>query len=110
VSGSVRQGQTAGGLAEVDITLSVAGQQLSALEIRIIGQPLQSGGVQMTRSNVTLGMSSNPAQYRGRVTGLSGTNIAAVVRDSSGAKLSLVAQLQIDPNAGTASGSVNATP
>jgi methionine sulfoxide reductase heme-binding subunit len=110
VSGTVRQGQTPDELAEVDINLSVSGRSLSALDLKLIGQPLDGGGVEMERSSVTLGTSSDPTQYRGQITSLNSTNIAARVRNSSGATLSLALQLQIDPNAGTASGSVSATP
>ncbi len=110
VSGTVRQGQSASGLQEVDISLSVTGQRLSALDIRLTGPPLAGGGVAMTSSRVTLGTGSNPTQYRGIVTVLDGANIEARVRDARGARIRLLAQLQIDPGGGTASGTVSAAP
>ncbi len=109
-SGTVQQGSAGDGLATVDISLSLAGQQLSNLAIHLRGQGIQGGGIAMRSSEVTLGTGSNPGQYRGQVTSLQGTNIAARVSDSSGHTLNLVCQLNIDPNTGAVSGTVSATP
>ncbi len=108
VSGTVHQGPE-GDQQLVDITLSVAGQPLSTLEIRILGTPIDGGGVHMTSSRVYLGTASDPHRYRGRVTALGGTNIQARVRDAHGSLLTLLARLQLDPNTGNASGTVSAT-
>ena len=94
----------------VDISLIIHSQALSNLHIRIEGEPINGGGVQMTGSRVTLGPSSNPDQYSGRVTALQGTGIAASVSDAAGSAVSVVAQLQISPGPGTATGTVTATP
>lgn len=110
VSGTATQGELANGLAEVNIPLAVAGQQLSALDIRIAGQPLGGGGLAMTSSSVTLGTSSNPIQYRGSVTALNGTKIQASVSDASGATLTLLAQLQVNPRSGAVTGTLTASP
>jgi sulfoxide reductase heme-binding subunit YedZ len=108
VQGKVTQ-SSAGGLAQIHIVLFVSGQRLSALHILIEGQPINGGGVQMTRSSVTLGPASDPHQYRGSVTGLQGTTIAASVRDAAGHSYNLVAQLQLDQQSQSASGTVTAT-
>jgi methionine sulfoxide reductase heme-binding subunit len=110
VSGTVHQGQAGGGLVVVDIPLSVQGQRLSSLSFRIAGEPVDGGGVQMTSSRVTLGPGSDPRAYRGVITALEGTNIEAVVRDRSGARLTLVAQLQIDQGSGSVTGTVSSRP
>ena len=60
--GRVRQVQLTNGLMLVDISLTVHGQRLSVLHIRINGQPVGGGGVEMASSRVTLGPSSNPDQ------------------------------------------------
>ena len=109
-SGTVRQASLGEGQARVEITLSLAGQQLNKLAIRLRGQAIGGGGIEMTSSDVTLGSQSNPGEYRGHVTSLQGTNIAAHVSDGSGHQLGVVAQLNIDPNTGAASGTVNVTP
>lgn len=110
VTGTLRQGQAVGGLVEVHITLNVAGQHLSTLGIRILGQPADGGGVAMSSSRVELGPASNPSQYRGQVTSLQGTSIAATVHVAGGASLQLVARLQIDSASGSVSGTVTASP
>ena len=63
----------------------------------------------MSSSRVTLGTRSMPALYRGRVTGLEGTNVAARVTSAQGS-LSLVVQLQIDPRSGAVTGALGARP
>jgi len=107
-SGTVSQAQGNEGTAAVDISLNLSGQQLSNLAIRLHGEPIE-GGIQMTSSEVTLGSQSNPSQYSGRVTSLEGTNIGAQVSDAHGHTLNLTAQLNIDPNTGRASGTVQAS-
>ena len=97
LTGVVRQGQLDGGLHQVHLVLTVGGQHLSTLGIRLIGEPAGNGGVDMTTSRVELGTSSEPAMYRGQVTSLDGSKIGALVSDSSGTQLMLNAQLQIDP-------------
>ncbi|HUE25674.1 MAG TPA: ferric reductase-like transmembrane domain-containing protein [Solirubrobacteraceae bacterium] len=109
-SGSVQQGSAGGGLATVDISLSLAGQHLSRLAVNLRGQAIDGGGLEMSSSDVTLGSASNPGQYTGRVTSLQGTNIGARVTDSAGHTLNLVCQLDIDPNTGAAAGTVSAAP
>jgi sulfoxide reductase heme-binding subunit YedZ len=110
VSGTMRQGQRADGSAEVDITLSAGAQRLSALDIRLIGPPLPGGGIQMQTSEVTLGTGADPTAYRGKVVALNGSNIAALVRDSRGRSLRLVARLVLDPSTGNATGTLSAGP
>jgi hypothetical protein len=108
--GTMRQGQTANGAAEVDITLRAAAQRLSALDIRLIGQPLPGGGLQMQTSEVTLGTGADPTAYRGRVVALDGSDIAASVRDRRGRSLRLMARLALDPATGSATGTLSADP
>jgi sulfoxide reductase heme-binding subunit YedZ len=107
--GRVRQTELASGLTLVDISLAVHGQRLNSLHIRIKGQPVEGGGVQMISSRVTLGPASNPDQYDGHVTALNGTSIAASVADG-GAGLSLVARLQVASGTGMAVGTLIASP
>jgi hypothetical protein len=108
ISGTVRQGQTDDGRAVVHMLLTVAGQHLNALHILIEGTPVDGGGVQMTRGDVTLGTGSEPHLYRGTVTALNGTEIEAQVSDAGGASLILNARLQIDQG-GAAAGTLSAT-
>jgi sulfoxide reductase heme-binding subunit YedZ len=111
VTGTVHQGQV-GGQAVVDISLAIAGQQPNQLHIQISGQPLDGGGVQMTSSEVTLGTNSNPAQYRGKVTGLEGANVAAVLRGAGAGAgaIQLLTRLEIGSGSGSVGGSVTVSP
>jgi hypothetical protein len=99
-----------GGLVGVNIGLNVSGQTLSKLAVHLQGEPIQGGGIQMSSSSVTLGPASNPTLYRGTVTALDGTNVNAVVRDPQGHTLNLAMGLQIDPNTGSAGGTLSARP
>jgi hypothetical protein len=86
--------------------MTVHEQRLSVLHIRIKGQPIDGGGVEMTSSRVTLGPSPNPDQYDGRVTALDGTTIAARLSDSRASGLALLARFQLAAGLGTATGTV----
>jgi hypothetical protein len=107
VSGSIEQFPIDDGLVRVELRLRVPGQLLDALAIWIDGHPPSDGGVELTDSRVTLGTTSNPTLYTGRITDLEGSNVAASVRGSHGA-LSLLTQLQIDPSSGSVTGTVSA--
>ena len=73
VTGTVSQSRLGSGLVRVELHLALAGQALSALDIRLDGQPLGGGGVEMTSSRVTLGTPSDSSRYAGLVTALEGT-------------------------------------
>ena len=109
VTGTTGQAPLGNGLVQVDLRLALAGQPLNAFDIRIDGQALSDGGVEMTSSAVTLGTSSKPTMYRGRVTALAGTSIQARVSSTRGS-LVLIARLQIDPSSGSVTGNVTAQP
>jgi hypothetical protein len=109
VSGTVNQSQLSGGRVQVELKLTIAGQSLRALDVRIDGRPLSGGGVALSSSVVTLGTSASPSLYRGRITGLEGTNIAARLSSPQGS-LALVTQLQIDPRSGAVTGALAARP
>ena len=108
-SGNVAQSSLPGGLVRIELKLALSGNALNTLYIRIDGRALGGGGVSMLSSSVTLGSTAQPARYRGRVTALAGTNVQARLV-GAGARLGLLAQLQIDPGAGTAAGSVSVQP
>jgi Ferric reductase like transmembrane component len=109
VSGRVRQARLANGLELIAISLRTHDRGARDLSIRIQGQPIDGGGVEMSSSRVDLGPPANPDQYAGHVTALAGTGIEADVSDSSGATLQLIARLQIPPDSGVATGTLTAT-
>jgi hypothetical protein len=109
VSGTVSQGQTDDGLTVVHMLLTVAGQHLDAFHVLIEGDPIDGGGVKMTRGEVTLGTEDEPHLYQGRVNALNGTDIEGQVSNASGTSLTLTAQLQIDLGRGAAAGTLSTT-
>ena len=110
-TGTVQQTQTTSGLAQVEIKLVLAGTSLSALDIRLQGQPQPGGGLSMSASQVTLGTASDPTRYTGAITALQGTHLAATVTRSDGGALAITAALQLDPSGGTtATGTVAVRP
>jgi hypothetical protein len=108
-TGTVTQGESDEGQAEVYISLTLPGEQLSHLGIRIFGHALSGGGLQMTSSRVSLGTASDPTLYRGQVSALDGPDVeAAVSNGATGAQI--VAQLQLDAQVGSAAGTVQVQP
>ena len=86
--------------------VKLSGGQGGTLGIRIVGQPLGDGGVSMAQSMVTLGPPGRPTLYTGRVTSLQGTHLAASVRGSDGAAVSLQIDISIDQANQTVAGAV----
>ena len=79
LDGTSRQtGPAADGRAQVDIAaqIHVAGAPLR-LQLRLSGQALPGGGLQMTSSNVNLGPGGQADLYRGRVVALRGNLVDA---------------------------------
>jgi DMSO/TMAO reductase YedYZ heme-binding membrane subunit len=109
VSGTVTESQAASGLVSVDVSLSVASNELSSLDVQIFGQAQGGGGVQMTSSSVSAGTATAPALYTGTITSLAGTNIAARLSSASGQVLDI--QLVLALGGGdSATGTVTVTP
>jgi sulfoxide reductase heme-binding subunit YedZ len=109
ILGSIKQGPgPAAGLVAVKIATTFTGPPSGRLDIEIDGQPVGAGGVSLRSSSVTLGSSSTPTIYRGRIVALNGTRIVARVRSSDGYRLSLQVALAVDSGAGTVSGTLAA--
>jgi len=110
VTGSVSQRRGANGLVEVDLSLAVANPALGKVDVRIDGNAVTGGGVQMTASSVTAGTTASPVLYHGAITSLEGTQIAARVISADGHTLALGLVLRVDSAAGSASGTLQVAP
>jgi DMSO/TMAO reductase YedYZ heme-binding membrane subunit len=110
VSGSATQTRTARGLVEVQIALTIANGQLAVAAVSLYGDPVASGGVEMTSSTVSIGSATEPALFSGAVTSLTGTDIDARVSAADGRTLDLAIDLRINAATGAATGTVRATP
>jgi Ferric reductase like transmembrane component len=109
ILGSIKQGPgPAAGLVAVKIATTFTGPPSGRLDIEIDGQPVGAGGVSLRSSSVTLGSSSTPTIYRGRIVALNGTRVVARVRSSDGHRLSLQVALAVNSGAGTVSGTLAA--
>jgi ferric reductase like protein len=94
----------------VELALRVRGGALGNLRIRMGGQPLQSGGLEMTGSQVDLSLAGASSVLQGQIVSLAGQRILARVTDASGAKLSLRADVQIDSQSGAVTGTLTGAP
>jgi methionine sulfoxide reductase heme-binding subunit len=104
ISGTFSQTAAPGGEV-VDLALSFAGGARGQLRVRLAGAP-QGSGLSMTGSQVDLTAVGLRSAMAGQVVSLQGQQFDARVSDSSGSKLLLHADLNIDSQAGTVTGSL----
>lgn len=108
LSGTLRRGETADGLAAVDLAMTFGGRSPGAVDVRIQGEPASGGGVSMTASRVVIGPRSAPGAYRGRIVSLDGQHVLATATDSAGRALRLELALDIDPEGRNVGGTIRA--
>lgn len=109
--GTLSQGTTSSGLALVNMNVVLTGSASGLMQIVLEGVPLSGGGIEMTQSQVILGRQAGNALYKGQVTGLAGTQVAAVVRPvrASGEPLNLRIALTLSPSGNTVKGTLIAS-
>jgi hypothetical protein len=84
LGGTATESSGASGVAKVELAMRLTGGARGAADVVLEGQPLPSGGVSVQASRVTLGPTSDPARYRGRVISLQGPNVEAEATDRAG--------------------------
>jgi len=99
---------SADGRVTIQLATTMSGGASGSLQIDLVGQPVESGGVLMESSQVSMGPSSQPALYRGSVVGLRGARITAAVQSAGRPSLQLVIDVQIDASGTTVTGTVSA--
>jgi hypothetical protein len=104
ISGTISQTGVTGG-AVVDLALNFTGGERGILRVRLAGAP-EDGGLSMTGSQVDLTAVGLRSAMAGQIVSLDGSRFDARVRDSSGAQLLLRANLNIDSQGGTVTGSL----
>jgi sulfoxide reductase heme-binding subunit YedZ len=108
LAGSVHQFSAAGG-AIVDLNLHLSGGASGRLRIRLGGEPSSGGGgLTMTGSQVDLATPGTPV-LAGHVTQLAGTELAARLFSRAG-RMDIQVRLNIDSQAGSATGRLDARP
>lgn len=95
----------AGGGAILDIELRVSGGVTGTLRIRLGGQPA-GAGLAMSGSQVDLVAAGLPAPLEGQVTNLNGSEVEAHLAGGPQRPLDLIAELNIDNQTGTVTGTV----
>jgi sulfoxide reductase heme-binding subunit YedZ len=106
LSGTVQQ-TTAGEGAIVELAMRLSGGGSGQLRVRIGGQPVGDGGLSMTGSQVDL--LTGGTVFQGTITNLQGQQFTARVQ-GGGSALILQADLQLDQENNTVSGSLQAQP
>lgn len=110
IDGTVHESTDPSGLVSLVLDTRLAGGARGLLNVRIVGPPTADGGVSMQESRVTLGPSSDPTRYVGRIVSLQGTRLTASLASSGNRALRLDVSLQIDARAGTVSGRATGRP
>lgn len=111
LSGTVKQepGPVRGQIA-VHIATSFTAPVAGRLEIQLDGPAVSGGGVALRSSSVSLSAPPTPASYRGSIVALAGNRLLADVSDAEGHRLSLQVVLAVNPEAGTVTGTLAASP
>ena len=104
LGGTERETPLDNGLVAVTLDMTLQGRANGHLGVRIIGQPLQTGGVEMQQSSVTLGPAGDPGAYTGRIGSLAGQQLSASLTGRDGRAVQVRANFQIDSRAGTVTG------
>jgi methionine sulfoxide reductase heme-binding subunit len=108
LSGTVRESSASGG-AVVDLTTNVSGQVRGRFRVRIAGQPI-GAGLSMTGSQVDLALAGVPTPLQGTINDLRGTEFTARLTDSQGSIVDVHAELHIDNQNNTVTGTLSGTP
>jgi hypothetical protein len=109
LDGRETRGESADGLATVDLSMRFGGEADGAVDVLLEGRALEDGGIQMSRSRVTLGPRSKPASYSGRVLQLEGNRIVASVTEPGRRPLRVAMSVVVDPQ-DSISGTIAAGP
>jgi len=109
LSGSVAENSAPGG-AIVDLALQVSGQVRGRMRVRLGGVPIGGGGgLSMTGSQVDLALAGQRSVLQGRIDSLRGEEFDARL-SGSGSTVDIHAQLQIDTNNNTVTGTLSGAP
>jgi hypothetical protein len=109
LSGTASQQQASGG-AIIELSLRLDGGAHGQMRIRLGGEPLPSGGLSLTGSQVDLTGPGMPSAMVGKISSLRGDQFDARVSDASGSVVELRASLTIDQNTGSVTGTMTGAP
>jgi sulfoxide reductase heme-binding subunit YedZ len=109
LTGSTTQTNASSG-SIVELSMRLSGGATGQMRVRLGGAPLPGGGLQLTGSQVDLSAPGMPSAMTGRVVSLTGDRFRARVTDRSGTIVRLDANVNVDENSGTVSGTVSGVP
>jgi DMSO/TMAO reductase YedYZ heme-binding membrane subunit len=109
LSGTITQTQALGG-AILDLVMRVSGGAHGELRVRLAGAPDGAGGLSLTGSQVDMSAAGLASVLQGRVVSLRGQQFTARVADRTGSTLDLQANLNIDSQSGSVTGTLAASP
>jgi sulfoxide reductase heme-binding subunit YedZ len=109
LAGRVTQTPERGG-AILDLAMRLSGGARGRLRVRMGGAPISGGGLSMTGSQVDLLADGLPSVMEGQIVSLQGQQFLAHVASASGSQVNLRANLMIDSQNGTVTGTLSATP
>jgi methionine sulfoxide reductase heme-binding subunit len=107
--GRVSQEDARGGVI-VQLQLRLSGSVKGQLRVRMGGQPLPGGGLSLVGSQVAMSAVGTPEAFEGRILNLEGDHFLARVADNSGSVLNLRADLNIDQQSDTVTGTLSGSP
>jgi sulfoxide reductase heme-binding subunit YedZ len=109
LDGTLVQSNESGG-AVIELSLRVRGDLRGRLRVRMGGAPLQGGGLSMTGSQVDLAATGRSSVLQGQIVSLQGQQFLARVSDASGSVFDLRANLNLDNQTGSVTGTLTGTP
>jgi sulfoxide reductase heme-binding subunit YedZ len=109
LTGNIAQSAAAGG-AIVELSLRLSGGASGQMRVLLGGAPLAGGGLSLTGSQVALTAVGMPSAMAGKILSLQGDQFLARVSDASGAVVDLNANLSIDSNTNTVTGTLTGRP
>jgi hypothetical protein len=109
VTGTATQSSEAGG-AIVELAMRIGGSVHGQMRVRLGGQPVASGGLSLTGSQVDLSAPGMSSVMAGQIVALQGDRFRARVTDQSGTVVNLLANLNIDQSSGNVTGTLTGEP
>jgi methionine sulfoxide reductase heme-binding subunit len=100
-------GPDSAGDAAIAIAVAVRGSEPGLVRLTLWGTALESGGLAMSRSQVTFEDAATGVVSSGTIVGLNGNRVVADVTSPSGSRLRLTLVLGINSNAGTVTGTIH---
>ena len=109
LTGTATQSNDGGG-AIVELAMRLEGRVQGRMRVRLGGEPIEGGGLSLTGSQVDLSAPGMPSVMAGQIVSLEGDHFRARVTDQSGTVVNLAANLNIDQNSGSVSGTLTGQP